>query len=129
MKKKMVLLIVPLTINCLNGCTLQGAINNPEICIQTCEKPLLQEISDVIGAYSSVSIILHDDLYIYENGVLLQGNDSLKYVRGEFITTEIVIISKAEKMTYKIGKETNVLNVSDSNQLELFLENKETKNG
>ena len=135
LKLKKTIPVILLALILFSGCTIAGNINLPSdgYKIQEAEPAKLQnvqEIEQAIQKYHSVAIVINDDAYVFEDGVPLNNEaDAQKYFKdGGYISTEAVIITDSQSMSYKIGVESKVLTVTDSKHLDIFLEEEGVKN-
>ena len=134
--KKNALMIASLSVLLVQSCALDGQINLPlppipikelnelnELIISNTEIKTFMEIGNLVNTKASVAILTNGDVYFFENGFSIVDKEyAKKFYRDGFVVTEAVIITKSELSSYKIGSEVKDLYVSDSKQINIFLE-------
>lgn len=133
--KKRALMIASLSVLFVQSCSLDGQINLPlplppipinelkELINSNAEIRTFMEIANLVNNRGSVAILANGDVYFFENAVSIVDKEyAKKFYRDGFVVTEAVIITKSELSSYKIGSEVKDLYVSDSKQINIFLE-------
>ena len=130
--KKNALMIASLSVLLVQSCALDGKIKSP---LPLKSPPLKEmkihydietfmEIENLVNSRASVSIVINDDVYFFENGVLIADKEyTKKFYEDAFIVTEVLIIAKsylASEKTISIGVKD--LYESDSKNILMFLE-------